>query len=376
MKRTILAKKNSSDESLAILEDDILVEYMHQNSGELMPGTIIVGIIEEYQSSLDAYFVNIGSDLNGFLPNKFDNGTHKTGTQLILQIVRPKMGDKGALLSSKISISGKFCVINNEAGTIYISSKINGDIRRNELLCIAKDNMNENLGIIIRTNAKNVDSAELISDIKNTRKMYKEVINSKGKIGSIIYKPDGIIDEAMRNFNCLDDTAYFNDMLLFEKYFGLLTNPGKPPSIKFYDKEYDMFAFFGISNKIKEAMSRKVWLKSGGSLVFDYTEAMCVIDVNSSKNTGSGSLADTAYKTNMEAAEEIAVQIRLRNIGGIIIIDFIDMDKEANDELDRVFRQNLSKDNKKMTVGGFTALGNYEITRIRKGRRIGANDRL
>lgn len=373
MKRTILAKKNNAEEFLAILEDDILVEYSHQKSGELTPGTIIIGIVEEYQASLDAYFINVGSDINGFLPGKYNNGKHKIGTQLILQVVRPATGEKGAMLSSKISISGKFGVINSESKTVRISSRINNETERERLLNIAKTSIKDNLGIIIRTNAEKTTSADLVSDIENTIISYKQILKSQGAIGSIIYKPDSILDEVMRNFNSVNDIAYFNDMDLFNKYFGIFKKPGNPATIKYYDREYEMFAFFGISTKIKEAMTRKMWLKSGGSLVFDYTEAMCVIDVNSSKNTGNGSFSDTAYRTNIEAAEEIAVQIRLRNIGGIIIIDFIDMDKDANDKLDREFRNYLSKDTKKMTVGGFTTLGNYEITRIRKGKRLSIN---
>jgi len=370
VKRTILAKKNKSGESIAIIEDDILVEYQHQNEGEIMSGTIIAGVVKEYQSSLDAYFIDIGSGQNGFLPGKYSNSKHKAGTQLNLQVVRPKAGDKGVLLSSKLSISGKFCVVNSENKIIRISSRIDDIIERDRLLGIAKENSKDNLGIIIRTSANGVGAADLITDIEATKKTYNRIINSHGEIGSVIYEPDSIIEEAMRHFNNEDDVVYFNDIDLFEKYFSIFTVPGEPASIKYYDKDYEMFAFFNISTKIKEAMNRKVWLKSGGSLIIDYTEAMCVIDVNSSKNTGQGSFTETAMKTNIEAAMEIAVQIRLRNIGGIIIIDYIDMDNAANEELDRIFRENLSKDNKKMTIGGFTVLGNYEITRIRKGKRL------
>lgn len=370
MKRTILAKKTQSGESIAILEDDILVEYQHQKSGEIIPGTIIAGVVKEYQSSLDAYFIDIGSNQNGFLPGKYSNIKYKAGTQLNFQVVRPSSGDKGILLSSKISVSGKFCVINGEDNTIRISSRINSSIERERLLGIAKENLTDNIGIIVRTSAYGAGIDDLTTDFKSAKNIYKRIFSTHGEIGSVIYEPDSIIGEAMRHFNNENDVAYFNDMNLFEKYFSIFTAPGRPATIKYYDKDYEMFAFFGISTKIKEAMNRKVWLKSGGNLVIDYTEAMCVIDVNSSKNTGQQSFTGTAIKTNMEAAKEIAVQIRLRNIGGIIIIDFIDMDEKAKEELDIEFRGYLSKDNKKMTIGGFTSLGNYEITRIRKGKRL------
>jgi ribonuclease G len=174
----------------------------------------------------------------------------------------------------------------------------------------------------------------------------------------------------MRSFNPLKDTVYFDDKGLFDKYFSKFTRPGKASSVKYYDKPYDLFAFFNISNKIKEAAGRRVRLKSGGTIVFDYTEAMCVVDVNTSKNTGSDNFEETAFKTNMEAAREIAVQIRLRNIGGIVVIDFIDMSRENNEKLNHEFRKHLAKDDRKMTIGGFTTLGNFELTRIRKGVRL------
>jgi len=374
VKKKILAQYNNGAESVAILEDDILVEYRHQKAGEMVRGTVIIGMVSDYQPSLNAFFIDIGTEISGFLPGKFIDGKPKTGTQLVLQVVKSAIGDKGITLSSEISISGEFCVIASDEKKLRVSKKIKDINEHKRLMKIATENCPVGRGIVIRTNAVGLSSEIIIEDINNTAVLYEKIASAHGGQGDVIYKPAGIIDDVMRTFSAEHDIAYINDMDTFNKYFKQYSVPGNPSPVKHYDKEYNMFAFFSISNKIKEAMGRKVWLKSGGTLVFDYTEAMCVIDVNTSKNTGSGNFSDTAYKTNMEAAAEIAVQIRLRNIGGIIIVDFIDMDKSSNEELAIVFKKHLLRDNMKMAVGGFTALGNYEMTRIRKGRRLGHFD--
>ena len=374
MKKKILVKYNKGDQSVAILEDGILVEYLNQKADESVRGTILIGLVKEYQPSLDAYFIDVGTDLKGFLPGKFTDKSLKAGTQLILQVVKPTYMDKGMTLSSVISVSGKYCVITSNSTKLRVSAKIKDKSEHERLMDIAVDNCPQGFGLILRTNANGQSDEIIIEDISDTEKLYKRIVANTGSPGKTIFKPEGIIDDVMRNFNGDEDIVYFNDMDMFNKYFKQFSVPGRAAPVKYYNKDYDMYDFFGISNKIKQALGRKVWLKSGGTLVFDYTEAMCVIDVNTSKNTGSGNFSDTAYKTNIEAAAEIAVQIRLRNIGGIIIVDFIDMDKAKNKELDIIFRSHLQKDGKKMTVGGFTSLGNYEITRIREGRRLGHFD--
>lgn len=371
MKRQILVKSDNESDSIAILEEDVLVEYLNQKSDECIRGTILLGLVKEYQPSLDAYFIDVGTDLKGFLPGKFTRKKLKTGTQIVLQIVKPVFMDKGMTLSTILSISGKYCVITSNHEKLRVSAKIKEKHEQARLMNLALNNCPKDLGLIIRTNATTIADEIITDDISLTTVQYKSILETTGSPGEIVYKPEGIVDDVMRSFNSADEIVYFNDMDVFNKYFKHFSTPGKSAPVKYYNKDYDMFEFFGIANKIKQASGRKVWLKSGGTLIFDYTEAMCVIDVNTSKNTGAGNFSDTAYKTNMEAAKEIAVQIRLRNIGGIIIIDFIDMDNLKNKKLDIIFRKYMENDRKKMAVGGFTTLGNYEITRIRKGRRLG-----
>jgi ribonuclease G len=320
--------------------------------------------------SLEAYFIDVGTELPGFLPAKFISKKPKTGSPLVLQVVKPQTFSKGMTLSNRITIAGDMCVITSEAYKRRVSGKIKSTAERDRLSEIAGEHCPEGLGIILRTIATERSDEDIIGDIERTTDLYNKICSQSGSPGKVIYTPAGIIHEVMRTFSPSTDIAYFNDKELFDKYFMKYAVPGLPSSVKYYDKPYDLFAFFNISNKIKEAAGRRVRLKSGGTIVFDYTEAMCVIDVNTSKNTGSASFEETALETNMEAAREIAIQIRLRNIGGIIVIDFIDMNKENNEKLNQAFRKYLSGDDRKMTIGGFTSLGNYELTRLRKGVRL------
>lgn len=370
MKRTIYVKSNSEYEAVAVLEDEVLVEYMQRKNGTVDRGTVLIVKIKDFSPSLEAYFGETGTENPGYLPVGFTDKKLKPGTSLPLQVVKPETGKKGMTLSALFSVTGKYCVISHDSGICRVSKKIHGAEKRERLLAIAEKHKPDSRGIIIRTDAADVSDNALIYDIEKTNLLYEDVKSATGKTGEIIMKPESLAESAMRNFNTAEDIVYFDNKELFDMYFREFAVPGKPSPVKYYDKEYDIFAFFSVINKIEEAGRRKVRLKSGGTLVFDYTEAMCVVDVNTAANTGQKNFIESAYKTNIEAAREIAVQLRLRNIGGIIVIDFIDMDKEKNDELDRQFRKFLSKDNKKMTIGGFTALGNYELTRMRKGRRL------
>ena len=374
MIKKIYVKNNNENARIATSENDVLVGYQFQNSNEITRGTVLIGYVKDYVPSLEAYFIDVGSDLPGYLPGKFVYEKPNIGSPMILQVVKPSAGSKGMTLSARLTIAGDMCVITKDPEKRRVSGKIKSTAKRKRLEEIARRNCPEGFGIILRTIASERSEEDIIYDIEKTTELFTGVSSGTGGPGRVVFTPAGIISEAMRTFNPDTDMVYFEDKGLFDKYFRKFTVPGQPSAVKFYDKSYDMFAFFGISNKIKTAAGRRVRLKSGGTIVFDYTEAMCVIDVNTSKNTGSGNFEETALKTNLEAAEEIAVQIRLRNIGGIIVIDFIDMIKEKNDKLNTVFRMHLSKDDRKMTIGGFTALGNYELTRIRKGVRLETYD--
>ncbi|MBN2558821.1 MAG: ribonuclease E/G, partial [Clostridia bacterium] len=226
-------------------------------------------------------------------------------------------------------------------------------------------------GIIFRTKAQGQPAEILGPDIKDAFDRLARIGKASGSPGTVLSRPEGIIAGVMRTFNPATDIAFFNDIDVFGKYFDMYGRPGGAPAIKFYNEKYDMFDFFSISNKIKEASGRRVRLGCGGTIVFDYTEAMCVIDVNSARNTGSGNFRDTAVRTNLEAAGEIAVQLRLRNIGGIVVVDFIETNEEDMKRVDSEFKGHLARDGRIVNAGGFTPLGMYELIRSRKGSVLG-----
>ncbi|MCD6321957.1 MAG: ribonuclease E/G, partial [Clostridiales bacterium] len=212
MKRKILVKYNKGNQSVAILEEGIFVEYLNQKANESVRGTILVGLVKEYQPSLDAYFIDVGTDLKGFLPEKFAGKTLKVGTQLILQVVKPAYMDKGMTLSSVVSVSGKYCVITSNSEKLRVSAKIKEKSESERLIEIAINNCPQDLGLIIRTNANGQSDEIIAEDISNTAKLYKKIIATSGSPGETIFKPEGIIDDVMRNFNGEDDIVYFDDM--------------------------------------------------------------------------------------------------------------------------------------------------------------------
>lgn len=265
---------------------------------------------------------------------------------------------------------GDFCICGSINKPGRVSAKIQDEEKRKNLNAVIASFSEHNKEIIIRTIAQDNITEDIRKDVETTLNKLSDIEACKGAPGDILYKPENIIDKIIKNYNPETDKVYFNDITTFDKYFDRYRENSANKGFKHYNKEYDMFDFFSISNKLREAGMRKVRLKSGAEIVFDYTEAMCVIDINSSKNSSPGSFEETALKTNLEAASEIAIQLRLRNIGGIIVIDFIETDVQGMAETDRFFRECLKDDDRRMDIGGFTSLGNYELIRSRKGRRI------
>lgn len=375
MERNILIKKNNGIIEIAVVEKGRLAELYHEKPDEMKEGTVIMGTVKNSVLSLNAFFIDIGGDMPGYLPAKNTvTANLKEGMQIPLQVVRCASGDKGMVLSEYLYVSGRYCVMGGGQKTFRVSKKIEKASERERLFVIAEKYKPADKELVIRTNAAGVCEKEIKEDIEKTDKILNGIKEERGKAGSILHRPEDIAATIMRRFNPAEDTVYFNDFDMYNLYFkNHIKRNNTEVKIKLYKKDYDMFDFFNISNKIKEASGKKVLLKCGGTLVFDYTEAMCVIDVNSAKNTKSKKFSDTVFKTNIEAAAEIALQLRVRNIGGIIVIDFIDMDKETAESLDMQFREFLSRDNRKISIGGFTSLGNYELVRSKRGKRLEIN---
>lgn len=371
MEKLFLINESNSTTRIAITENGRPVEYYYESSEKAPEDSIILGKVVEHAPALDAYFIDVGTEKKAYLPEKNLYGINiKQNSIMAFQILHGERGSKGMYLSCRLLITGKYCICGNIERNSRISSKIDNNKARERLKHVLESNKNINEEIIFRTIAQNASSEEIEEDLRENLHKLELIKLSEGSPGEILCRPETIIDKILKKVNFTEDSIYFDNIDTFNEYYKKYNSNGMNKCFKHYNKEYDIFDFFSISTKLREAFERKVRLKNGGQIVFDYTEAMCVIDVNSSKNSSPGNLSETAYKTNIEAAKEIAIQLRLRNIGGIIIIDFIETNEESRKKIDEYFKEHLNADSRRLKIGGFTNLGNYELVRSRKGRRL------
>ena len=354
--------------SISILKDNVLIEYLNYKNEKYASGTIVKGLINSKAPSLNAVFVDINDNKTGFL--QMTHNKYKINEELIVQIKKEKIEDKGVSLSDVIYIAGKYCVIGRGKGKNGISAKIKDDNERHRLKAIANEKKREGYFIVIRTDSKEVNEQLINEDINKVYEIFEEIEDTyhNCKKGTVLYKVDKITETLNNYFDHKNDTLITNDLDLYNEYFHKYP---KNKNIELYTKDYDMFDFYNITSQINDIQHKKIWLKSGGSILIEYTDAMTVIDVNSGKNNLKGNKEETFLKTNIEAAIEAAKQIRLRNIGGIIIIDFIKgNNKKIQNEISNIFDNSIKEDKLLTTVGGFTKLGLFEVVRQKKGSKI------
>lgn len=369
MEKTILVKNEKQGASAVIIEGERVVGYHRDNHDDLPRGAVVAGLIKTYKRHLDAYFVDIGREKSGYLPAKLADEETSTGKILPMQVTRPESGSKGAGLSRRIYVTGTYVVVSNRKGDIRVSHKIEDDAERRRLKS-ALEKLSGGMETVVRTIARDVPGEILRNDFNRALHKLEDMEKSKKAGGTVILKTDSADSKAMHEFDPACDKAYFNDMGMYDKYRVMFAEAGIKADLRVYTGDYDMYDFFSVSGELKRALKRMVRLKSGGNVIFDYAEAMCVIDVNSASADKARDKDATARVTNMEAAAEIAIQLRLRNIGGMVVIDFIQTGEEGRSVLDKAFREQLGKDPAGLQIGGFTQLGNYEIIRSRRGRAI------
>jgi len=369
MERLFLINEKDEMTRAVLMENGHAVEYYEDSEVKIVEGTVILGKIIEHAPSLNAWFIDVGSNKKAYLPAKNIRGEKiNQGAIYPFQVVKEERGSKGMTVSMLVSVSGKYAVCRRGNGS-RVSGKIQNSDRRKELVNLCEQLEDDKTEIIIRTLAEYAPDEEIEEDIANVHFKLELIESAKGSPGKVLHKPESIADSLMRRFNPETDKAYFNCFDTYQRYFNEFRSKAGN-SIKHFTRDYEMFDFFNASIQLKRASMRKISLKSGATLVFDYTEAMTVIDVNSSKNISGGDFEKTALETNIEAAVEITRQIRLRNISGIIIIDFMQTGKEGMEMIDLFFRDQLKADSRYKTIGGFTSLGNYELTRASGGRRL------
>ncbi|MBE5791893.1 MAG: Rne/Rng family ribonuclease [Clostridiales bacterium] len=387
MPSKILISKIEADTKIALIEENRLSEfYFDKNEGDALTGNIYVGRVETIQIGMQAAFVNIGLDKNAFLhfsdlpkDRQALPKPVKVGEEIPVQITKLPGGEKGVRVSACLTLPGRYSVLMPGTSCISISKRIEDENERKRLSKLVKPIKPDQMGVIVRTNAENAEKSEIENDIQSLIGLWTGIEKrlSHVKAPACIFKDNDPILRCMRDL-LTDDVeeiiAESNDAFEAAQSSARLIAPDAISKIHLHTSDIPLFSIYSIKKQLDDALSRRIWLKSGGFLIFDKTEALTVIDVNTGKFVGKTSLSDTVFKLNLEAAEEIAHQLRLRDIGGIIVIDFIDMDSRAQkDELVKALREFLKKDKTHTTVHGLTALGLVEMTRKKKREPLEAS---
>jgi len=388
VERSMVVRQRKDRTQIAVLEDGVLVEhYVNRSSHQSYVGNVYLGKVQNVLPSMEAAFVDIGKGRNAVLyagevnfdvsgmegqPKRIESAL-KGGQSLLVQVTKDPVGHKGARLTSMVSLPGRYLVYVPGSSMTGISRKL-PDTERNRLKQILKKVMPENAGVIVRTAAEGAAEEELARDVTRLAAQW-ESIEKKAKTASapaLLYgEPDltvrvirDVFNEDFSKLVVSGDEAW--DVV--DEYVSYVA-PHLAERVTRWEGGRDVFAQYRVDEQLAKALERKVWLPSGGSLVIDKTEAMTVVDVNTGKFTGQGgNLEETVTRNNLEAAEEIVRQLRLRDVGGIVVIDFIDMVLESNRDLVlRRLLECLARDRTKHQVAEVTSLGLVQMTRKRVG---------
>ncbi len=392
--REMLVRQIADRTQIAVIEDGVMVEhYVNRNSNVSYVGNVYLGRVQNVLPSMEAAFVDIGKGRNAVLyagevnwdaagisesePRKIET-VLKSGQSVLVQVTKDPIGQKGARLTSQISLPGRYVVYVPGGGMSGISKRL-PETERTRLKAILKNLIPEEAGVIVRTAAEGVSEEDLTSDVARLKAQWDDIYaksqNPNFHPPAALYQePDlavrvirDIFNEDFRKLTVQGSSAWDE----VTNYLGFIA-PELTTKIEKYTGTGDLFSDFRVEEQLAKAFDRKVYLPSGGSLVIDRTEAMIVIDVNTGKFIGKGgNLEETVTKNNLEAAEEIARQLRLRDLGGIVVIDFIDMILESNREMVlRRLVESLGRDRTKHQVAEVTSLGLVQMTRKRVGQGL------
>ena len=401
---------------IAVLEGRSLIEHYVSHPADDVSeihGNIYLGKVQNVLPGMEAAFVDIGTPKNAVLyrgdvtydsedveasnrqqrqqktrtpKSRFGRSQSEariedllTAQQSILcQVTKNPIAHKGARLSTEISLPGRFVVLVPNSDTYGISKRL-GDRERRRLRNILDKVKPAEHGVIVRTAAQDVTAEEIERDVRRLLDQWQQIneLSSSTKAPSLLFRePELAVRVIREEFNRDYRGVVIDDPMLFQQVKGYMetVTPALADRIEFHDTSKEslpLFERYHVAEQLRKAVDQKVWLPSGGSLVIDHTEALTVIDVNTGKNVGKSSLEETVFRNNLEAAEEIAKQLRLRDIGGIIVIDFIDMEiKKNRDQVIKAFEEALARDKTRTQVSGISDLGLVEMTRRRTGEGL------
>ena len=383
----ILINKNNKKQEIALIENGKLVEYyINEENSNRREGNIYIGVVRDIIKGMQAAFVDIGTEKNSFihlkdiLP-KLDEKKEKQeqeidiknviklGQKILVQVKKDSNLQKGARVSTHINLSSKYIALMPHTDIITVSQKIEDKKEQERLIKLVKENLSEGNGAVIRTSAIGKEQ-EIIEDIKNVERKWNKIEkafkNDKENEPKLIAKSESIVEKIIIDLPeksiqkiTTNDQKEYKKMLKFKEENNYINETNIE-----LEENKDITDIYDIKKEILKLENRKIWLKCGGFITIDKTEALTAIDVNTGKYTGSQNVEQTIYKVNEEATVEIAKQLRLRDIGGIIIIDYIDMNNEENKKkIQALLEEKLKKDRTKTQVEGFTKLDLMEMTR-------------
>lgn len=358
----------------ALLEDGQLCEYFvyGREQSSSLAGSILKGRVERFVPGMGAAFVNIGLEKNGFLPMNETPSFQgqagarpalQAGQEILVQVKKDPVGEKGAYLTRDITFPGQYVLLLPLDSFVGVSQRIKESEERESLLALGRELAPEGAGLVMRSNALQADRSDIEAEIGHLMEAWQEVQRRypQKNAPQLLYENRDPFTELLRDYPPRQLSRIVTNI-------PSLAVPGMQVDCL---PETDLLTVFGVRSQADKALGRKVWLKSGGHLIFDLCEAMTVIDVNTGKFTGKKLLEETIFSLNREAAVEIAHQIRLRNLGGILLIDFIDMQEEHHRQgLLDALESELQKDRVKTVVHGFTSLGLVECTRKKTSRPL------
>ena len=386
----ILINKKDKNKTIAVVENGKLIEIYEDNINskhKRNEGNIYTGIIKDIIPGMQAAFIDIGTEKNSFIHvkdvipqinEKIDKveimkepkikDVVKINQKLLVQVQKDSNDKKGARTTTHIKLTGKYIILLPQTTIVTISQKIENEVEKERLLKIVKDNLPSNMGCIVRTSAEKQKKENIINEINILHQQWNEIYNNFKKVNKqpqLLYKSPSIVEKIIIDIpNEKINSIIVNDKEDYDEIKKVL-NKRIAQNIKLIlEEKEDIVKKYDLEHQIEKTEQRKVWLNCGGFITIDTTEALVAIDVNSGKYIGKSTLEDTIYKVNYEATIEIAKQLRLRDIGGIIIIDYIDMKLEENKEkIERLLKETLKQDRAKTQVEGFTKLNLMELTR-------------
>ncbi|MCE5286307.1 MAG: Rne/Rng family ribonuclease [Pelosinus sp.] len=380
MTKKIIVSTIAEESRMALLEDERLAELIvERTDSDHIVGNIYKGKIRNVLPGMQAAFIDIGREKNAFLyigDMEAKSQTQHSGKQsltvgqdIVIQIVKDALGVKGPRATTHITLPGRYVVLMPTVDYIGISRRIGSDTEKHRLKELAEKICPPGMGMIVRTVAEGKSEEALRKDIEYLANLWSSLLAraKRSSAPAALYRDVDLVIRIVRDYLTPDVTELIIDNHdAFHRAADLLNfmSPELLTCLKLYEQREDVFSFYKLTEEVEKLGERQVWLKSGGYLVIDKTEALTVIDVNTGRFIGQTSLAETVFQTNLEAAAEIARQIRLRDIGGIIIIDFIDMEQEHHKQavLDSL-ETHFKKDRTKTHVIGLTGLGLVEMTR-------------